>query len=51
LGTWDDANWHELREISRPNMSGHGLICGQVVFGESGSWDPKIGFILIPVTP
>jgi hypothetical protein len=51
LGTWDDANWHELREISRPNGSGHGLICGQAVFGEVGSWEPKIGLILIPVTP
>jgi hypothetical protein len=46
LATWD-ATAHELVEISRPNGTGHGLMCGNSLYPTISY--PYIGIILTPV--
>jgi hypothetical protein len=45
LAGWD-ATGHEVMALSRPNASGHGLVCGQA---KDGTF--RKGFILTPVAP
>jgi hypothetical protein len=45
LDTWD-ATIHGLVEISRPNGTGHGLMCGNAVYSSSSY--PYLGLILTP---